>query len=345
MKDLPEVLRLVRIPASEGTLYLYPEYRELAARLDLSKACKTKTHSGRETMRCKDIDDIIEFMAKPERLPDDDERRERAGCWGSIPREITVARSLSQLASYEDDSLKVTFEEPLGYFEAPDGTRTGLFKYHSLLTSQNSSFTDIFQQFDRELERRGSVRENLFFPLLKLLGGYSDVPWKEEDWLEKNRFLGVFLEGLYRPKWIAEVFMLHQGVYHYDPMFNIIPYHEDKQAFHVIDFEFTYLRDKYPNWQIKHAQELQLENTCFEDVQFPEPWLDIATKFSPVQQRQQILQTIKELREKRKRTVDTYLSQVGNFADADVDGQQYGKAYALLRHINNLNHDALIITS
>src|SRR3989344_2852323 len=199
MADIPNYLKLVRIPRGETTFYMYPEHLGLEEKILGSKGIRYLANpedSTRQVFLCAAGD--FQFVQKVERSARDKFRVKNNGLLPNhgnmAAHEISMARVAREHARYSDDEITVTFEKPLGYFETST-RRTAIFLYNENL-ERPKPHADILRAL-RELESRCVKLYDAHTPLQDARGLYTeDFMWLKQsviDQLTPRGFAGVVL--------------------------------------------------------------------------------------------------------------------------------------------------------
>lgn len=223
-----KLLELVEISQEEGTYYLYPEFAQEVDKFQLKDLENHQRLGGtRLTYLVKPGNDGSPFVAKIER-PEDDHYRQKLQCQGKNLSiwELSIARALSKLATFEDKSTFVRFEEPYGLHVDPQGRRTSLFKFIPELSTA-----------PRIEDIPGSVPNKLMISEKQ----YSD---KNCSYERSNDYswLRYKVWDFYHPSSLAQIIMGVNGIRHNEIIGRDAAYVSPltgKSGVHVYDFELA----------------------------------------------------------------------------------------------------------
>lgn len=239
------ILEVVKKETPEGNLYLFPEYSEYADHFRLSQPHISKTLQAadtreglREILLINNPDLLFQFVAKEER-PDDNKFRIKYKKQGHnlTLREILIGRSLSQLATYEDDEMAVKFEEPIGYHENNEGNRVGLFKYIPQMAEERMG-SKVLNQIIEALKDEMNSRLKKFKQ-----GSYEYSTIQFNYWNLMSRIEQIYFSGNF-----GRLIMNKNGIRHNEFLTEKDGYYEDpetkKRIVQLIDFELCSILDQ-----------------------------------------------------------------------------------------------------
>lgn len=217
------LLELVETKTEKGSYCLYPEFVDQLGGFQLETLTNHKKLSGsREVYLVQPMHSTASpFVAKVERQ-DNDHYRDKFKCKGKdlAVWEISVARVLSKLATFEDESVFVRFEQPYGVYIDPNGRRINLFKYIPEVAGAPKIW-DIPGSIPHSLqEARNS----------------SSSDTRNYQWLSNKT------RNFFHPSSLARIIMGGNGIEHNEPMTKdgaSIDPESEKSGVHVLDFEFT----------------------------------------------------------------------------------------------------------
>ncbi|MBI2573616.1 hypothetical protein HYV86_07160 [Candidatus Woesearchaeota archaeon] len=320
-----DLLDLVRVPIRQGVLYLYPEYVDQAERFERSEYRQDFKASRPVTLR--DSYCGQPYVIKAERDTNDHYRRKYP--WlvpkdGNIAiKEVSIARALSQLASFNDGSVAVEFEQPCGLFFDNGGMNWGLYEYKAEIHSEKVLPPDL-ARLEEALEQERLQR-------ISQVGAKS---FEEGEINEKNWLLRLFVQEFYFPRDFSNIVLLYNGIEHNEFSYKFgkcIDSHQVPTSF-VGDFEFVgYVKEEERNSKMRRAVSYLFGHRARENFSVPENILRVL----PADQQAELFAIIENKAREMAQRVVTYLG-----IDTTTIGDTFhvasnGPAYDLVQTIRH----------